>query len=129
MHIILNSGTEALAALSMNHIHIAESGEMLEVQLRDPDWADKYLKKLDRLFDKSQLGVVTNGRSEQDWTAININIDGESSLVSKEHYNKIILLSLTEDEEEDDDGGASSRGRVLAGEAASRSLRNMNLNK
>lgn len=85
MHIILASGVEALASLSMDQIQLS-NGKKLNVTLKEPDWAFSYIKRLETLFEEVQKNSPTI--SLQNWAVVNnINLDGKS-------YLKIIYLKL-----------------------------------
>lgn len=73
LHIILSSGVEALASLSMDQIQL-RNGQKLNVFLKDPDWADRYTKRLEQLFEDVKTNVSTIFL--QNWPSVNLNLDG-----------------------------------------------------
>ncbi len=81
MHVVLHTGVEALAALSMNHLQLSPGDSRLEVRLRSPDWADVYTTRIDKLFNRSEIdsSSVSNGQpmgGAVPWNEVNINLDG-----------------------------------------------------
>ena len=80
MHVILHSGVETLAALSMDQVQLTR-GDKLQVELRSRDWAENYTAKLDKLFEASRADpTLSNGQIKNDWTAVNINLEGENRI-------------------------------------------------
>ena len=76
LHIVLPSGVEALASLSMDQI-LLETGQKLNVSLRSPDWAEIYTEKLSALFKEAKDEKTELIGSADTWTAVNINLDGK----------------------------------------------------
>ena len=97
LFIILSSGAEALAALSMDQIQLP-NGQRLSVSLRSPDWAELYCEKLSRLFQENSSSLVQNG-SMDNLRTVNINLDGSMIVLGE------FILSVSEEDE--DEGGTS----------------------
>lgn len=88
LHIVLTSGAEALAALSMNELPLPDdSGARLIVELKSADWAKRYCERLSTLFqseadadrEAAMGGAYDDQRSastQDAWAAVNINFEG-----------------------------------------------------
>ncbi|KAI1721254.1 sacI homology domain-containing protein [Ditylenchus destructor] len=76
LHIVLPSGVEALASLSMDQI-LLENGQKLNVSLRSPNWAETYTEKLSTLFKEAKEEKKELNGSADTWTAVNINLDDD----------------------------------------------------
>jgi hypothetical protein len=65
------SGTDAVAALSMDGVKI-QSGHEVQVTLRSENWVDDFMQRLGKMFETEEE-VITNNLA-----VMNLNVDGSS---------------------------------------------------